>query len=83
MRINNFSLVYLKHVFYISLFLGQISLADVQVFCILHDLIPAVIGLGLGGLDLKDHPHLAAFLDRFKSEEKISQWIKKRPVTSF
>ncbi|PIK46237.1 Protein CBR-GST-11 [Apostichopus japonicus] len=61
----------------------KISLADVQVFCILHDLIPVVIGLGPGGLDLKDHPHLAAFLDRFKSEEKISQWIKKRPVTSF
>ncbi|KAJ8021972.1 Glutathione S-transferase 1 [Holothuria leucospilota] len=63
----------------------KISLADVQVFFLLHDQYPA-LALGeevgtktfLEGFDL-----LKDFVDRFKAEPKVADWLNKRPVSPY
>lgn len=59
----------------------KISVADAVTFNILHDWLPSVMGSGVGGLDLTAYPALEAFISRFRAEEKISEWLKNRPVT--
>ncbi|KAJ8021993.1 S-crystallin SL11 [Holothuria leucospilota] len=61
-----------------------ITLADVVVFNTLHDSIPPVIGTAPGDISfLKNHNLLGAFIDRFKAESKVSEWLDKRPKTPF
>lgn len=62
---------------------SQVSLADVMAFNMIYDFLPAVLNMKEGELDLKEHETLKGFVERFKAQEKIADWIKRRPQTSF
>ncbi|XP_071848856.1 S-crystallin SL11-like [Apostichopus japonicus] len=65
-------------------FVGDgITLADVMAFNMIYDFIPFVLETKEGEFDLKDQEVLKAFVERFKSNAKISDWLKKRPQTPF
>ncbi|KAJ8021971.1 Glutathione S-transferase 1 [Holothuria leucospilota] len=66
-------------------FIGnKISLADVQVFFVLHDQYPAFLGDAVGVVNYLDgFDLLKGFVVRFKAEPKVAEWLKKRPVNSF
>lgn len=62
----------------------KITLADVHAFGMLHDGIPPLIGADPGDLSyMKGQELLKAFIERFKSEPKIADWLKRRPKTPF
>ncbi|KAJ8044172.1 S-crystallin SL11 [Holothuria leucospilota] len=65
-------------------FIGKkVTLADVMAFNIIYDFLPAVLEIKEGEFDLKEHDVLKAFVDRFKAQDKIADWIKRRPKTPF
>ncbi|KAJ8021968.1 S-crystallin SL11 [Holothuria leucospilota] len=62
----------------------KITFADIQVFWLLHDQYPTVFGGRAGDVDyLKEYKLLHGFVERFKAEPKVSEWLAKRPVTPF
>ncbi|KAJ8044167.1 S-crystallin SL11 [Holothuria leucospilota] len=61
----------------------KVTLADVMAFNMIYDLLPFVLSMKEGEFDLKEHDLLKAFVERFKAQDKIADWIKNRPVTSF
>ncbi|WP_411026714.1 glutathione S-transferase family protein [Salmonella sp. s54395] len=53
------------------------------VFNMIYDLITMVTQQKEGEFDLKDQEVLKAFVERFKSNQKIAAWLKKRPQTRY
>ncbi|KAJ8044176.1 S-crystallin SL11 [Holothuria leucospilota] len=65
-------------------FIGdKVTLADIMVFNMIYDLLPSILNIKEGEFDLKEHDVLKAFVERFKAQEKIADWIKRRPQTPF
>ncbi|PIK41814.1 putative S-crystallin SL11-like [Apostichopus japonicus] len=60
----------------------KVSLADVEAFARVYDFISFLDGKEPGDFDLKDHAVFKGFIERFKSQPKIADWISKRPQTS-
>ncbi|KAJ8044174.1 S-crystallin SL11 [Holothuria leucospilota] len=65
-------------------FIGdKVTLADIMAFNMIYDYLPFILNIKEGEFDLKEHDVLKAFVERFKAQEKIANWIKRRPKTRF
>ncbi|KAJ8044171.1 Hematopoietic prostaglandin D synthase [Holothuria leucospilota] len=62
---------------------NKITLVDVMAFNMIYDLLPTVLNMKEGEVDVKEHDVLKAFVERFTALEKIADWIKRRPQTTF
>ncbi|KAJ8044170.1 hypothetical protein HOLleu_11554 [Holothuria leucospilota] len=62
-------------------FFRQRHSSDVMAVNMIYDLLPFVLSMKEGEFDLKEHDLLEAFVERFKAQDKIADWIKKRPKT--
>lgn len=58
---------------------NKISIADVMVYNMLVDFLPAVLG---GPIDLSKHQNIKGVVDRFQADPKVAEWIKKRPASN-
>ncbi|KAJ8044175.1 hypothetical protein HOLleu_11560 [Holothuria leucospilota] len=62
---------------------SQVTLADIMAFSMIDDKLPGILDIKDGEFDLKEHYLLKAFVERFKAQEKIADWIKRRPQTAY
>ncbi|KAJ8021996.1 S-crystallin SL11 [Holothuria leucospilota] len=62
----------------------KMTLADVVIFSLMYDGISGLTGMEAGDLSyLRGQPLIKAFVERFKTEPTLADWLKKRPKTSF
>lgn len=54
-----------------------------MAFTMIYDLLPTVLNMKEGEVDVKEHDVLKAFVERLKALEKTADWIKRRPQTTF